>query len=513
MADDVLTLSYQQLWDRAARCAAGLRAQGIERGDSVMILLESSVDAFVALVATSFIGAVAVPTNPAFTPEMLERLMGEVDCVAAIVDDLHLPSVAEAAKGRLRAIVTRRWSAGATTIDVDSTLVRWEDLVLHDPIEPIEAHPWDVLGIIFTSGTTGASKGVLTTHAHAIAQCCYFPVATDTVNPEDTFLVVCPMFHAMGLFGGALTPCIAGANSFITTFGVSTFWADVVRSGASYAILVGAMLDYLVTRGPQPDESSHALRNVMSMPRSTNAIEFTRRFGVPTTTSYGSSEGGTILICDGPQDPRAGTIGVPRPGLRVRLVDENDFDVPEGAVGQLIASDDDPWVMTTGYVGRTEATIELYRNGWHHSGDLMRRDEHGVYQFVDRVKDSIRRRGENISSIEVEEQVLAHPAVTECAVVGVGDPTDQEVKLVVVRGVDQSALDELIIIQHLIGRVPHYAVPRYVDFVDELPRTATGKVQKASLRLLAEGTWDRELAGIAVPRPPRHSVRPPVAQR
>jgi crotonobetaine/carnitine-CoA ligase len=195
--------------------------------------------------------------------------------------------------------------------------------------------------------------------------------------------------------------------------------------------------------------------------------------------------------------------GRPLPGYEVRLVDEHDYEVPVGDVGELAVRTDQPWWVCVGYWGMPEKTVEAWRNGWFHTGDGMRRDEDGSYFFVDRQKDAIRRRGENVSSFEVESLVNQHEAVAESAAVAVETaPGEQEIKICVV-AVPGAELDPGALIEFLIPRMPRFMVPRFVELVDALPKTeATLRVQKVKLRehALNDNTWDREAAGIVVPR-------------
>jgi crotonobetaine/carnitine-CoA ligase len=186
----------------------------------------------------------------------------------------------------------------------------------------------------------------------------------------------------------------------------------------------------------------------------------------------------------------------------VRLVDEHDYPVPTGEIGEMIVRRDDPWEMNAGYLEQPDATLEAWRNGWFHTGDLFRCDDDGRFYFVDRQKDSLRRRGENISSFEVEHQVMQHPSVTQCACVGVPDEYGgDEVKVFLVVD-DDSTFDHVDLIEFLRPRMPYFMIPRYVEVVGELPVTPTARVQKHLLRDLgnSSATWDREAAGIVVSR-------------
>ena len=505
IADESVDLTYRQLWDRACRVAGGLSAAGVGPGDPVLMLLENSADNFVLLTATSFLGAVLVPANLAYTASNLEHVISGAGCVAAVVDDHFVEIVGQAAAGRLRAMVVRDLSGEGAGQNSGAGRSTWDQLLRAEPVEPVEAGPESVLAIIFTSGTTGTSKGVLTTHAQAYTMCYFCPHAAE-LGEAERFYTVTPMFHALGLFGGVFAPLIFGGSAYIArAFSASRFWAEVRSVGATTAFVVGTMVDFVVAQPPRPDDRHHGMRVVNMVPLPHSAAVFAERFGVKVTTSYGMSESGTMLVNWG---VRAGSrsVGVPREGVTARLVDKADKDVANGEVGELILQPEDPSVFTPGYVNKTEASASLWRNGWFCTGDLLRQDEDGLYYFVDRVKDSIRRRGENISSIEVELAVMSHPEILECAAVGIGDPADQEVMVVVIRDAE-SSLTEADLIHFLVGRLPYFAVPRYICFATALPRTPTGKIRKAELRTGSLAAWDREAAGITISKPTRATAR------
>jgi len=228
---------------------------------------------------------------------------------------------------------------------------------------------------------------------------------------------------------------------------------------------------------------------------------FADRFGVDVYSVYNMTELGAPLATEA--NPAAkGTCGRMRPGFELRIVDGNDCEVPAGTRGELIARHETPWALTSGYHKNPEATAAAWRNGWFHTGDCFWRDEAGNYFFVDRLKDTVRRRGENISSFEVEAEILAFPAVAEAAVVGVPSRDSEQDLMAVLVPKGGAAIDPAELLRFLQPRLPHFMIPRYVRVVGALPRTASHKVQKQPLRDqgVAEGSWDREAAGIRVRR-------------
>jgi len=250
-----------------------------------------------------------------------------------------------------------------------------------------------------------------------------------------------------------------------------------------------------------PDDRRHSLRSVIIAPFDESAIAFGKRFGVPTFTEFNMTEL-AVPLWAGPNPTVPGTVGRPRPGFELRLVNPEGSDVPDGTAGELLVRADRPFTISHGYLNDAEATARAWRDGWFHTGDLLRRDRDDNYFFVDRLKDAIRRRGESISSFEVESAILEHPAVREAAVVPVpADDAEDEV-LAVIALKPGGQLEPAELIEFLRNRLAYFMIPRYVRFLDLLPRTPTQKVEKHTLRAAGRtaDTWDREAAGIRVER-------------
>ena len=251
-------------------------------------------------------------------------------------------------------------------------------------------------------------------------------------------------------------------------------------------------------RAPGPEDRDHGVRLAFMVPLTGDAGPFRERFGIDVYTIFNMTEISSPIVSE-PNPVKPGTCGKVRPGVQVRLVDGNDCEVPVGTVGEMMVRCDRPWTMNSGYHKNPEATARAWRNGWFHTGDAFRRDEDGYFYFVDRVKDAIRRRGENISSFEVESQVMAHPLVREAAVIGVPSEYSEDEVMAVIAPVNPgTAIDPVELTQFLVERLPYFMVPRYIRQLDELPKTPTAKVMKAELRKegIPAGTWDREASGI-----------------
>lgn len=349
--------------------------------------------------------------------------------------------------------------------------------------------------VIYTSGTTGPSKGVLVSYFHLYSS---ISGAYSYVRETDRFLINLPLFHITGA-GSVMVPLYRGGSfAMVTSFRTAEFWSVVRSTRSTSVILIGAMTRFLLNQPAAADDREHTLRSAMMAPLTKDAAEFTRRFGVEIYTAYGMTE----ISCPLRAGPNVipGTCGKPRPGVEVRLVDENDCEVAPDTIGELIVRTDTPWTMNSGYLGDPEATARAWRNGWFHTGDAFRRDAAGNYYFIDRIKDAIRRRGENISSYEVESAVATHPSIREVAAIAIPSEHGEDDVLVAVSLKQGARADAAEIINHVMTRAAHFMVPRYVRFLDELPRTPTQKVMKQSLRDagVTLDTFDREKSDIRV---------------
>ena len=350
-------------------------------------------------------------------------------------------------------------------------------------LPPIGEH--DVAMFMFTSGTTGPPKLAVVHWAqlHAIGARCAPP---GSFGPEEVMYAPFPDFHhssKMLTFAMAL----AGGQIVLThKFSASTYWQEVRRYGCTAGMLIAGMPSLLLRRPEEPDDADQPLRRAIMSPVIAELDEFRRRFGVEVATSYGMTE---ISVPFGSSDWKVterGGCGSLRPGYPhydIRIVDEHDEPLPDGQAGELVVRTREPWTISTSYFRMPDKTVEAWRNGWFHTGDAVRVDELGNYFLVDRIKDCIRRRGENLSSFEIESIVAEHPEVSECAAVGVPtDLGDDDVKVFVVL-TDGSRLAPEELVRFLRSRMPAFMVPRYVEYLDLLPRTeSTVKVKKALLR-------------------------------
>jgi crotonobetaine/carnitine-CoA ligase len=372
---------------------------------------------------------------------------------------------------------------------------------LAEAVAAAPTRPSDTLAILYTSGTTGPSKGVCCPHA----QFFWWGVNTSHllgIGADDILCTTLPLFHtnALNTFFQAL---IAGATAvFESRFSVSAFWTTLAERRATVTYLLGAMVPILLSREARPEERAHRTRIALApgVPGHFHA-EFARRTGIALLDGYGSTE--TNFVIGAPiADQKPGTMGRLFEGFAARVVDAEDNEVPDGAAGELVLRAEAPFAFATGYFGTPEKTVEGWRNLWFHTGDRVICEPDGYFKFVDRLKDAIRRRGENISSFEVEQVLLSHPDIATAAAYPVrSELAEDEVMAAIVRQ-PGSALDEVAVVRFCEQRMPYFAVPRFLEFVDTLPATENGKIQKYKLRErgISDRTWDREAAGITVKR-------------
>jgi crotonobetaine/carnitine-CoA ligase len=316
----------------------------------------------------------------------------------------------------------------------------------------------------------------------------------------DVMYTCLPLFHTNAL--NAFVQALVSGATFVLgeRFSASRFWARVKAADADVTYLLGAMVTILMARAYEPVEREHHVRIALAPATPARIFDrFRDRFGVQLVEGYGSTETNAPIVAEDPADGRGGYMGTVRHGFHARVVDEHDEPVPDGTAGELVLRHDEPFAFADGYWAMPEQTVQAWRNLWFHTGDRVVRDADGWYRFVDRAKDAIRRRGENISSWEVEQAVLEHPSVSAAAAFPIPSELgeDDVMTAIVLEPGEVLTAEELI--EHCRPLLPYFAVPRYIEFVSELPLTENGKVRKQVLRErgLTPATWDRERAAAA----------------
>jgi crotonobetaine/carnitine-CoA ligase len=497
--DSARRYSYREMRERAIGVAVGLARLGVKQGDHVLAWQPTSPEMLATYYAINYLGAVFVPINTAYRGRLLEHVIENSDARLAVVHASLIERLNGIQLSRLERLVV---TGTAMPASAPLPMTPFGDLAgteaqlpaLSRPIEP-----WDTQSVIYTSGTTGPSKGVLSSYLHMYTN--PGPEAWPFVTGEDRFLVNNPMFHIGGM--GLPFAMLARGGSIVLPerFSTDEFWPTVKEHGVTAIFLLGVMATFLSKAAPSAEDTVHEVRTCFVVPLIEGAEEFSRRFGLNVYTIFNMTEISSPVV-SAPNPSVRGTCGRVRAGVDVRLVDENDCEVPVGSVGEMMLRTDRPWAMSHGYLKEPQATSRAWRNGWFHTGDTFRKDAEGNFFFVDRMKDSIRRRGENISSFEVEAEVLAHADVRECAALGVPSELGEDEVMIVVAPAPGRNVDPAALIQFLLARLAYFMVPRYVRTLTDLPKTPSSKVMKAQLR--GEGitadTWDREKAGIVIRR-------------
>ena len=480
--------TYAELRAESGRLAAALRAHGVGRGDTVATMLPHCADTYRIWFGLAGLGAVEVPIGTRYRGRMLEHIIRDSGARILVVDSHHLAEVARVLDGddvtQVEKVVVRGEGGGPGSDRVET--LRLSDLMAEavDRTELVEPGLHDLALVLYTSGTTGPSKGVLVPWGQVHATVTgVFPAGT--LGPGDVVYGPFPPNHIGGrLFVGMGIEY--GVPAVIRdTFSASAFWPDVREHGCTSTALVAAMVAILLSPPPREDDADNPLRNVLMTPLVAEYQSFQGRFGVRACTDYNMTETSIPTHSGWEIDDwrSCGRARAGAPGYELRVVDADDFPVPVGEVGELVCRTDEPWAMNAGYLGRPEETAAAWRNGWFHTGDAFRVDEDGRFYFVDRIKDAIRRRGENVSSFEIEREVLDHPDVLECAAIGVPSELGEEDIKVYVVARPGSGLTESSLLDHVRANCASFMVPRYVEFLDALPRTeATQKVKKAELR-------------------------------
>ena len=496
-------LTYGDLVERASRVAGALSALGTQPGDRVATMLPTGNDYLAAWHATVWLGAIDVPVNVEYRGTFLEHILRDSGATVLVVHARWLPRLQGADLSGICHVVVvgdeqAELPAGVTTHP-------FAELLRHDPAPRRASGERDPTYIMYTSGTTGRSKGAVHNNRSSIHYIMPFIEGLD-LGDDDVCYSMFPLFHQMGRSACTTAALWVGNRVELRAgFSASGFWDDVRACGATWMGYFGAVILFLWQAPASPGDRKHALTRAFGSSAAPELIEpWQERFGVTLHEVYGSTEIG-LGSGLGPGYPRRlGTMGLPCRQLEVAIVDEHDNVLPRGQVGEAVWRPREPYAIFQGYWNQPQATVDIWRNLWFHSGDAALLDEEGYFIFKDRIKDSIRRRGENISSFEVELAVRGQSGVVECAAFAVpsGDATtDEDVMIAVVPSPD-SRPDPETLFRALCAEMPRHAVPRYLRFVDELPKTPTQRVQKFRLRAdgVTSDTVDRQALGIFPPR-------------
>lgn len=478
-------VTFTEMRQRSRAAAKVLRDKGIGRGDCLALFTATCPEWIYFWLGAARIGAVTAAVNAAYKGEFLQHALRLSQAKAILTDAQRRPRVDEVADRlpRLKEILM----PGDSLNDGGA--------VADDPADADE-----VGSLFFTSGTTGASKAVATSW-HYLFTAAATVAAAWKFRAGEVLWTAMPLFH-LSAAPSVLAPMLVGGTTVLApAFHPRSVWDEVRACGAVGFAGAGAMVSMLWNQPPDPRDAQLPLRFISAAPIDAGlyrAIE--KRYGCRIVTMYGLTEAFPITVKGVDEDGVPGTSGRPNPSFEVAILDANGDRVPTGKVGEIACRPRSPHVMSEGYVG-ADGTVEPHPE-WFRTGDLGVLDDMGNLTYLDRVKDSLRRRGENISSVEVEATVLHHPAVAEAAAVGVPSELGEDDILLVVTLHPGSSLDYVELLDFCSARMPYFCVPRYVEVVDEIPKTIIGRIRKDVLRArgLGPGAWDRERHGYIVSR-------------
>lgn len=487
-------VSFAEFDRGTCRAANGLAARGARPGDGVAILMGNCPEYLFLFQGMPRGGFYSVPVNVSLKGEGLRYILTHSDVKYLVVDDTLFPRIAELGDrvGAIREIFVRRTTAQPLprgTLDLEALLDAPSARPDHEPT------PDDLTYLMYTSGTTGFPKGVVNRNRTSNVQG-FMALAAFLIKPDDVLYTCLPLFHANALIltaGWAL--CAGRPFGLEKRFSASGFWESIRRFGATQFNALGAMIPILMKQPEKPEDADNPVRLVISAACPANLwVPFEKRFGVKIWEAYGAVDGGGVIIMNLGNAP-VGSVGSPAAGTEWKLAHDDGNPVPHGQVGELVTRVADRSTRGVEYYKNPEASAEKVRGDWLHSGDLFYADEKGNLYFVDRKTDSMRRRGENISSWEVENVVEKHPAVTECAAFGVPSDLGEDEVMIWVKPKEGAALDLKDLIHHCARNMAYFMVPRYVEVVEDIPRTGTLRVQKGDMkkRGVTERTWDREV--------------------
>ncbi|MCI4327169.1 MAG: AMP-binding protein [Thermoplasmata archaeon] len=500
---DRRTLTYQDLDAATDRVAANFAIAGVGRADRVALFLLNGPEFVLAWFGLAKLGAVVVPLNTGLKGEILRYELADAEPKGLVIDR-RLWSAYAPFRGGLQ--IGTEWLVDPVP---DGTAApseprTWSELEApRAAVATPELTGGDPAAILYTSGTTGPPKGAVIPHEKYLRTPQEIG-ARSRLTPESVLFSALPLFHCNAQEMTALTALEFDLTAaFEERFHATTFWETAASYGATHVSLLIAMINVLFKQPERPTDRTHQVRTALTA-GTTRAVwpEFERRFGLSILELYGMTECGCTTLMNPPDRVRVGSVGTPLGFVEADVVDDDDRPVGPDVRGELVVRPNAPYTMFLGYRNQPEKTVESWRNLWFHTGDFVTRDSDGYYYFVDRKKDVIRRRGENLAPYDVESVLNRHPAVFEAVVIGVPSPLGEEdVKAFVLLKPGETASAEDLF-RFCVEHLPFFMVPRYLEFLSEIPKTANQKAQRYVLRQRTGGQqYDRETLGIALRRP------------
>ncbi|WP_179151867.1 AMP-binding protein [Oceanobacillus senegalensis] len=498
-------LTYREFHIGGNKVANAFSSLNLVKGDTCAVMLPNSPEFLKTWLGLTRIGVIEVPVNTGLRGDLLSYILNQAKCKAIVIDSEWAARIKEIQNGLpyLEHVII----VGEDNPNpfLDEILVHgFENLVENESDADVDTkiNPTDQSLILFTSGTTGPSKGAMLSHRANFAlsrTCCELM----DYGPQDRLFTMFPLYHVNARYATILAALIAGSDVVMhKRFSASRFWDICRREHITTFTYMGSMLTILMKQPERPDDADNPVRQIQGAPCPAEIYdEFQNRFNIKITEAYGSTEIGLAMV-NRAETFRKGSCGRKLPIYEVEIHDEDGNPCPPNVAGEIVVRPNEPSILFSGYYGMPEATVKAWRNLWFHTGDRGQMDEDGYFYFVDRQKDVVRRRGENISSYEVESVINKHPSVQDSAIVGVPSDLSEEEVLAVVQVKDERNLTSEELLDFCQKRLPHFAVPRYVRFVQKFPRTPSQRIEKYKLRKqgITEDTWDREAAGYTVVR-------------
>jgi len=495
---------YEDLNQRANRIACGLQRSGIKKGDKVAIMLPNCPEFVFLMVGLSKLGAVEVPINTAHKGDLLTYMLDNPDARVLIAANQFMdrlkPVLPDATRIE-RVIIVDFEGEGMPKLN--KSVEDWADVINNDgSYKPVDVLWSDPYGIMYTSGTTGPSKGVLLPQNYALYMGEIIIEAAE-YSESDCLYNALPFFHGNAQVLSFMPALMSGARMVLAErFSASRFWGDVKRYGCTEFNYLGGIIPILSKADPKPDDPDNPIRVMLGAAAPKDIFEaFEKRFGVKLVEVYGMNEIGLPLMAN-LRDRRPGSCGKVHPDCIVKVVDDDGLEVGPNTPGEMLVRPLKPYCMLSEYYRMPNKTIEAWRDLWFHTGDFAQYDEEGYFYFVDRKKDALRRRGENISSYEVEKVINSHPSVLESAAIAVKSELGEDEVMICLTLKEGQSLPPKELMAHCEKRMAYFMVPRYVRIMDKLPKTPTERIQKVTLREegVTKDTWDREAAGFKIKR-------------
>ena len=494
-------VSYREAHATTRQWASAFRAHGVTAQGTVVVMLPVGMPAVYTWSGLATLRAIEVPINVDYQGRMLDYVIRDSKASLVVVHESLLPrlqAVPEALEGISLIVVVGSDDVPDEVCGV--AVSGLEDFLASGDADPVvdvvHAADHEIATIMYTSGTTGLSKGVMVPWAQ-LQETARWCLPIEDIDETDVYYSSYPLFHIAGKLAVYTTAWRGGGIFLRERFSTDHFWSDIRTYSCTVVILLGAVANFIYRQDERPDDADNPLDKVCMVPTIPEVAQFAERFGVRVCTTFNMTETSIPLSSLGWEIENERTCGRVRPGISARLVDMFDREVPDGEVGELVLRADEPWTLMAGYWGKPDTTAEAWRNQWLHTGDLFKKDGEGNFYFVDRAKDSMRRRGENISSVEVELDVLAYPGVLEAAAIGVPSEWGEDDVMVCVVTKPGAHVDPAELHEFLKERMARFMLPRYLRFIDAMPKTATEKIRKVELRGLGvtDDTWDAEAVG------------------